>query len=1002
MICRQLILAAFVLVFFLIGRAFAQEQSLSGDGWYCWLDKQAEWKSDKLHLPGVDLKSLPTNEPTGGWGAIAGGQSFEVAVPSTVEAYKWGHDSTPYGVEGNYQGVSWWSRSFDIPKDWKGQRILLKVGSAVLRSEVFVNHKLVGYDAVGNTPFEMDITDVVEFGRPNHLAIRVTDPFKSRIDGIFDWQDYESKEWGDSGQRVPCTHGFGGITGDVTLRAVPKQYIDDIFMMNKPSPSASSPTDVDIQLTLKNITDKDVEGCSIKAAITTPDGETTLWETTEHLVTLKPGEQKITLEANCPDAKLWDIDQPNLYRCTVTLWSSNGEDEQAVAFGFRWFGPEGVGERGILTLNGRRIVCRTAISWGFFPVSGTVPPHDLATKQMDQARTLGLNMMTGHRTIAHPRLLRAADSRGLMYYCEPGGYLSRKGDEFTHALAREKLLRMVRRDRNHPCVVWWNMVNEPWFDDKNAPSEYQFESLRMAHAVDPTRIITWGSGYGHNVPRGGAWMAPYNDEFLEEGYYDQHWTGSNQGGPTDVYEDSMYKGPDDFPGNYVSDEQIVFFGEENAVSSPPQLGSLVEYYKAQPRMGWAGHDYIKWYEGWAKWLEKNDTHKAFEDVNALCRSIGNNSYFRNAKVIETLRADNKIDGYAINGWECEKFENYSGIVDIARNFKGDPAILAEANRPHKVVVLPRTRVTTPGEEVVIDFGLINEVDFKGDGELEITVTLDGEPQASAREPIEIKGGITYGQFLLKEWSFTPENLGRYEITGKVHLNGEVVTDGVDHIFITDLPETNWPAGGAVLDDSGVVAAFLKDEVGYEAADYDPNAEAELPFVIIGDSEPTEDAVKDLAARVKNGMGLVILETHGEEWISKFSQAGICKFDRRMSVERGFKGGNLFALKHEKLLAGLPQAEGMNWEYQAVSAGRYFGKKAQNRYGLVMECDEVAAGSYNQNETDLGVTLGVIHHGQGRMVISTLRIVENLDKDRPPVIVPKQLLCNYVSYATEER
>lgn len=972
----------------------AQTIELTGEGWQCWLDTQAQWAKDRLHLPGVTLADLPVNAPTGGWDALDGEQAFAVSVPNTVEAYRWGHGGSPYGVKGNYQGVSWWSRSFDIPADWQGKRILLTVGSAVLRSEVFINRKLVGYDAVGNTPFEMDITEAVKFGESNRMDIRVTDPFESEVGGNFDWQDYDAKRWGETEQKIPCSHGFGGVTGDVTLRAVPQQYVADLFVKNKPLPSATQPTDVDIQVEIENLAPQ-AATCTLEIRIAdVPDKP--IWMQTRE-ISLAPGRQTITFSASCPDAKLWDLEEGNTYSCITTLEGPDGEDEGSTTFGFRWFGPEGIGKDAVLKLNGRRIVCRTAISWGFFPVSGTVPTHEMAYKQIQTAQELGLNMLNAHRTIVHPRLLNAADRLGLLYYCEPGGYLSRGGDDFTHALAREKLLRMVRRDRNHPSVVWTNMVNEPWFDRDNAPSDYQLESMELAHAIDPTHIITWGSGWGWGIKRGGSWMIPYNMTRFEKGYFDQHWVGTGENLPYDVYHDMLYAGPGKFPGHDVPASEIVFLGEENAVSSPPQLGKLVAYYKQRGQMGWAGHDYQKWHDGWAAWLKTNDTNGAFEDVDALCRSIGNIGYFRNAKVIETLRMYNKIDGYAINGWECEKFENYSGIVDIARNPKGNPAILAEANRPSKVVVLPRTQVTTPGQEILIDFGLINEEGFQGEGELEIVVTAHGNDTVT-RKAVNVTGGDTYGQLLAEAWTFTPETPGTYEIAAALLMDKNAVTTGWAQVFIVDMPKVDWPAGGQVLDESGKVAAFLKCELGYDAKAYDPAAR-DVPFVIVGEAKPTGEILQDLIPRVKAGMGLVILEPQAEAWVKQLAAAKLCTFERRMGVARAYKGGNLFALKHDDLLAGLPQATGMSWQYQAVSAARYTGKKAM-RYGLVMDCDEVAAGSYNQNETTLGVTLGVIRHGEGRIVVSTLRILENLDSERPPVIVPKRLLCNAVSYSVK--
>ncbi len=54
-----------------------------------------------------------------------------------------------------------------------------------------------------------------------------------------------------------------------------------------------------------------------------------------------------------------------------------------------------------------------------------------------------------HRAIGQPVVLDKADELCLLYYVEPGNYRSAGADPFAQTLAREKLLRMVRRDRSH-------------------------------------------------------------------------------------------------------------------------------------------------------------------------------------------------------------------------------------------------------------------------------------------------------------------------------------------------------------------------------------------------------------------------------------------------------------------------------------------------------------------------------------------------------------------------
>src|SRR5262249_31761852 len=150
----------------------------------------------------------------------------------TVEGYFWDE-------LGDYIGVSWWSRWFSLPAELAGRRLILQFESVRLRAEVFVNQRLVGYDAIGNTPFECDITHAVIPGHTNHLAIRVTDP-----SGNFTWVDTDVHKWGD--QLIPASHGFGGVTGPVRLLILDAVHVADVFVRNTPSVY-----DIDVQTTVR-------------------------------------------------------------------------------------------------------------------------------------------------------------------------------------------------------------------------------------------------------------------------------------------------------------------------------------------------------------------------------------------------------------------------------------------------------------------------------------------------------------------------------------------------------------------------------------------------------------------------------------------------------------------------------------------------------------------------------------------------------------------------------
>ncbi len=482
------------------------EMDLGGPGWKLWQDENAKWESDPLFLPPVDITRLPYNPPTGGWDELDSG-AHDVAVPGTVEEYLQHGD----GPAGDIKGVSWWVRRVHIPKADGPCRLLLRFEAVRQRAEVFINHQLVGYDVIGNTPFEVDITDAVKPGEDSELEVRITDP-----GGNFDWRDSSPFYWGTNA--IPMSHGFGGITGGVKLISCDPVYVDNLYVQNTPAI-----TNVNVIATLQNDTGGEVQR-SAEVVVRKKDDswgwfQSPAYSSEIENVKLSPGSNVVTFSVT-PKSKIkvWDLDHPNLYVCEVHLLEGRKEiDSAQQTFGFRWFAPEGVGSNAVFRLNGQRIVVRTAISWGFWPITGIFPTPELAAKQVASARAFGLNMLNFHRAIGQPEVLDQADQQGLLYFEEPGAYANGDHSPFAEAMVRDKLLRMVQRDRSHPSLIIYNMINEAWDNDNAAQNQSiidaRIQDMRDAHALDPSRTIThtsaWASGNDHDLAK--MHMRPFDD-----------------------------------------------------------------------------------------------------------------------------------------------------------------------------------------------------------------------------------------------------------------------------------------------------------------------------------------------------------------------------------------------------------------------------------------------------------------------------------------------------------
>ena len=387
---------------------FASEREvidLSASSWNITLDRDAAWQNETLYLPPVDIRTLPVNEPTGGWEMLEHPDKSGVNLPATVEEYLWGYNGQTYGLTGNYTGVSWFTTRVSVPSDWKGRRMVMKVEAVRFRAEIFVNRKLVGYDVVNSTPFDVDLSEALMPGEENEIAFRITDP-----NGNFNWKDSQRYTWGD--YLTNPSHGFGGITGSVSLVASDKVYIEDVFVKNR-----RNPKEIDIAVDIQNGTGAEVSDRSLSVEIREHATGKPVYRKTLDKKTLISGLNQAVHRVTLPSVKLWSVDEPNLYDLYVRL----GDDAYKQRFGFRWFEVRDVKGDKQFYLNGKRIVLRTSISWSFWPYNGIAPSGELAVRQVKVAKSLGLNMLNFHRTIGCKKVLDAADELGLLYFEEPGG-----------------------------------------------------------------------------------------------------------------------------------------------------------------------------------------------------------------------------------------------------------------------------------------------------------------------------------------------------------------------------------------------------------------------------------------------------------------------------------------------------------------------------------------------------------------------------------------------------
>ena len=375
----------------------------------------------------------------------------------------------------DYFGVAWYWVRFRAPRSARtDERVLLRFGAVDYLAEVWVNGVAAGGHEGGETPFELDVTAAMRDG-DNLLALRVVNPTNEPIDGLL------LREIPHRNKCIPSQPGssynYGGIMLPVEVLIVPAVRIADIFAQ----PDWQS-GEVQLTFTVRNATGAAARG-RLSATIA-PQHSGEAQEVVELEADFPAGDSTHSLRAVVARPRLWSIDDPYLYLLTAELQGYR----KSMRIGFRDFRVED----GWFCLNGKRLFLKSTHTGNHFPIGVLVPQNpELMYQDLLYAKACGYNCVRFISGVAWPVQLDYCDEIGLMVYeeCLAGWCL----EDSAQMTARYDLSvrEMILRDRNHPCLTIWGLLNET----RDGPVfRHAVDTLQLVRELDPTRLVLLNSG----------------------------------------------------------------------------------------------------------------------------------------------------------------------------------------------------------------------------------------------------------------------------------------------------------------------------------------------------------------------------------------------------------------------------------------------------------------------------------------------------------------------------
>ena len=395
----------------------------------------------KFHL---DERSVGENE---GWIDGIPGEEM-IPVPASFQDFYTEKDIR------EYTGDFWYETDFFVPGEWEGREILLRFGAATHRASVYVNGILITEHEGGFLPFSAKVTTVVRYDSYNKVVVKVNNELTcTNI---------------PCGETITLPNGkkmskpyfdffnYAGLQRSVYLLALPGESIVDF--------------DLDYAIHGKN--------AEVSYQIRT-NGEhavqLALFDAKGHCVAQKDGKEGVLYVEN---ARLWQVRNAYLYRLRIRIM--DGEeliDEYEQEIGIRTVKVEGTD----ILLNGEPLYLRGFGKHEDSDIVGRGFNIGIMKRDFELMKWIGANSF---RTSHYPyseEIYQMADREGfliidevpavgmfqsLMNFMEAstGKQTAFFEKETTPVLLKAHLRaieEMITRDKNHPSVIAWSLLNEP-------------------------------------------------------------------------------------------------------------------------------------------------------------------------------------------------------------------------------------------------------------------------------------------------------------------------------------------------------------------------------------------------------------------------------------------------------------------------------------------------------------------------------------------------------------
>ena len=938
-----------------------------------------------------------------GWGRyenFAGWYDIEeITVPSCWEE-----------VMLDYEGVAWYHRSFAAPADFKGKCVRLSFGAVNFRAEVWLNGEPAGVHEGGYAPFEFEIGDMLRWQGDNHLIVRVVGPIITRdiiIDGL---EMNETPHWRGA--------IAGGIWQSVNLAASGSVYLKDIFVQPDIHGGKIAVSCKIVNTGLKS------ESITFKSAVKSPLNLNAPCGSFEKKLISDPGADELTFEIDMPGFKYWSPDTPHLYTLETEAHMPSGlSDSIKTRFGMREFTVKGTK----FYLNGEPLLLKAAFYEGLYPHTLAYPRDTgMLREDIRLAKEAGMNMLRPWRKPQIPAFYDLADEMGMLVVGAPAIECMDFWPKITPYLeirVTAEISEMIMRDRNHPCIVIWEMFNEIF---RQPLKRLMHKTSVMSRRLDPTRLIIdesggFSGGANFYLPRGFE-PVPFNDVHYYPGapLSNPSYNALLTVGKTPEQVDTLGIPQKDRLKGFVATPEIdketgeaKKTGREMKFTMPGRLSNITELgYGSMPDL----EDNVARYEAEGNRLtpDYRQHKKLLDTYKKVLAETGADKFYPtlrdfflaaqeihaegNKDMAEAARINPDVAGICIHALTDGDWILGAGLVDLFRQPKPAYYAAMKSFARRYIAVRPQKPNFFTGDNVTLNITTVNEgQDIEGNLALSISIEAENGETVYENPKISVSSnpgapGLPSGISGTVKISVPCGAPGKYNaLVSFTAADGSISVENSAGFYILDEAEAVFPAEPFTLyDEDGALKTYLRRR---GAAFSEPASGGAEPSGLIAVAGALSDtaASEGIWGAVERGATAVYLGLPPGRTLERGKGISVGKphlpFEVNIIISRGLWSSHSHIAKPHPIFEGLPSGCIMGRPYQNV-----FAQRSMNGMGGDWPAGVVGFGvmwqpRYRMNYTGRTIDtafqaadIAIVPYGKGRFILSTMRLVENLAHD----------------------